>query len=650
MAGEFAISEAPIAAGSVTAAAAVTVFHTVKVPAESIKFRYGERYISEAANKKFLGIPRGVYLGFIPSFSGNLLHLDPDPIYGVSLARLNSSDGTNHPLDVLIEDRITLDFTGHNVFHVYVVLRVKGALGLPHSAEIITQTAAPVDPTEIKLCVVTAIGAVAYDDPANRDSPYAHSSAPLGFGFMRDGAVEQLLAAVDMVAEIEAAREDLTGFIHPTLADRLTADASGAAVAQRLAKETIAVRGIDFVVTSPASTFNVSASFSAFHRSLAGLELPETFAGFASEDRIGAITNGTLPDPAPAGAVSDEQRNVCAVVDATTLARFVADDQTVAYGRLRCSEISLTGSVQTTTGLTAVTGVGTLFLSEVQVGDIIELANGDFIEVASIADDLNLTLSQPATASNTTTATVRRRFLLEIVRRDGALDSDVTPYTLQSGTNVRFFFTAWRALDVGRFDAAHYLWQHFERPEVPDATTVLAGKALLATAAPEGKAGAVWEVRRLGTRVGINHIHTIDFNGVTDAGGGIANVTQRGPVGPPGNPGAGGAPGPVGPQGPTGQGFDISTPFVESSLFDHTALGPGAAYSFTTTFPGSQVLFLTGGNSEWYSPFTFDGDDYWTIENIVIVSGTTCRLDARVPLGATPSAQVRFYLNAATKA
>jgi hypothetical protein len=64
---------------------------------------------------------------------------------------------------------------------------------------------------------------------------------------------------------------------------------------------------------------------------------------------------------------------------------------------------------------------------------------------------------------------------------------------------------------------------------------------------------------------------------------------------------------------------------------------------------GSEILFLTGGNSEWYSPFIFDADDHWEITNIEIVSGTQVRLSARVPLGATPAAQVRFFLNAATR-
>jgi len=45
---------------------------------EDVKARWTERYTSDAINKKFLGIPRGIYLGFIPSPAGLVLTLKPD--------------------------------------------------------------------------------------------------------------------------------------------------------------------------------------------------------------------------------------------------------------------------------------------------------------------------------------------------------------------------------------------------------------------------------------------------------------------------------------------------------------------------------------------------------------------------------------------
>jgi len=45
---------------------------------DNIKARWTERYTSDAVNKKFVGIPRGCYLGFVPSPTGLILSLKPD--------------------------------------------------------------------------------------------------------------------------------------------------------------------------------------------------------------------------------------------------------------------------------------------------------------------------------------------------------------------------------------------------------------------------------------------------------------------------------------------------------------------------------------------------------------------------------------------
>jgi hypothetical protein len=47
---------------------------------DKIKARWAERYTSDAINKKFLGLPRGIYLGFVPSESGLTLSLRPDKV------------------------------------------------------------------------------------------------------------------------------------------------------------------------------------------------------------------------------------------------------------------------------------------------------------------------------------------------------------------------------------------------------------------------------------------------------------------------------------------------------------------------------------------------------------------------------------------
>jgi len=66
------------------------------------------------------------------------------------------------------------------------------------------------------------------------------------------------------------------------------------------------------------------------------------------------------------------------------------------FGRLTSTVTALTGTLTFVNGNTAVTGSGTLFTTELAVGDYIRLDADDvFYKVASITDDLNLTLETP---------------------------------------------------------------------------------------------------------------------------------------------------------------------------------------------------------------------------------------------------------------
>lgn len=632
----------------------MAVFPSYTFNQESVKYRFGERYASEASNRKFLGIPLGVYLGFTPSFSNAILTLAVDPTYGYSLARLASQDDELYIVDAILREDVTLDFSNHSVFPVNVVLRANGKLGFPHSAEILTQTAATTYPTEILIGVVTGPNLIDVAEPFNRDTPYAYTGAPIGYGFMKDGALEDLLAAIAVNAEVAAARVDLAGVTHPSLDARLEEDASASAMAGRLGKELRTVLADDFIIGSPTDSINISRAFSAFHRTIAGSSPFVDFDGFASETRIGAVTSGTVPDPPPTGALTDPERNVCAVIDAVTESRLTGSSRQVAYGRLSLDEVVLAGTeIVFNNSSTTVNGTGTLFTSEVQVGDIIQdpIGNG-FYEVASITSNVVLDLSvvfPNATTPAATPPALRRRFTLSAKIRSGP--SSETIFTMPAST-VRVYFNAWLSLQTAQYDYFTELLKNFEEAPVPAATTASDGKALLTSGIPEGKAGGVYAVQQIGVQVGPPHVHTFGFTSAAAGVPGVANITQRGPTGLPGNPGAGGVPGPTGPQGPQGQGFTnfaTGNLFNESSLFNHFTLGSGTIYSFTTAMSGSEILFLTGGNSEWYSPFIFDSDDHWHITDIVVVGGTTVRLDARVPTGASPAAQVRFFLNAATR-
>jgi len=648
---EFSISESPIGdAGALGAA----LGPSSALSPQDVKFRYGERYASDAANKKFLGVPLGVYLGFIPSFSNNVLTLSVDPKFGVSFGRLISQDDSLYSVDVIADAAVILDFTAHSSFPVNVVLKARGKLGFEHSAEVSTQMAPPSFPTEILLGIVTAPNTISVAEPFNRDTPFAYSGAPLGYGFMKDGAVEELLAAIAVNAEVVAARTDLAGFVHPTLDARLEADGLSPAIALRLGKENRTILADEFVISAPTDSINISRAFSRYHRNISGATPIQDFEGFASETRVGAITSGPVADPSPTGALVDAERNVCAVIDATSEARLTDAARQVAYGRLVHSEITLTGADVTFTNLsTTVAGSGTLFTTEVSPGDIIQdPVSGDYFEVASVTLDTSLELSVSFPYATTPPATApgpRRRFTLNARTRTGPATEAL--FTMPAST-IRVYFSAWLSVENSQFDYVTTLLRNFEEAPVPTATTTTPGKALIANGLAEGKGGSIYEVQEIGTQVGTHHIHSISFDGAEDGGAGTADITQRGPLGEQGDPGSGGTLGLVGIQGPQGQGFtnfSSANLFRESTLFQHALLGSGVSYSFTTTMDGAEILFLTGGNSEWYVPTGFDIDDHWQIDNIEIVSGMQVRLQATVPVGSTPLAEVMFFLNAATK-
>lgn len=493
----------------------MSVFPTHTFSETEVKFRFGEKYVSESVNTKFAGVPRGVYAGYIPSFAGDILTLNVDPTFGLSMVRQTSPDDLDYAVDVITQDPVVLDFTGHVTFPVNVVVMVSGALGLPHSATVLTQTAPAVDPTELLLCVVdqdvsgpSPVLTVVFDDPTNRDTPFAYISAPLGYGFMKDGAVEELLSAIALTAEIEQARIDLTGTTQSTLVDRLEADAAGAAVADRLGREVFTIQGDDFLVSSTTSTVIVSKSFSKVHRDIVGLTPSENIIGFGSETLVGAVTDGTVGPLAPAGSLSDGSRNVCAIIDTTTEARITDTELNTAFGSLSLDQITLLGTL-TFDGTTTVTGVGTQFTSVLLAGDIIEDTSGNFYEVATTpVVDTSLTLSTPALVTASSDGLRRRRFLLTARTRLGSL------FNITGGTTIRFFFPMWRTTEQSQFDYVTQLARNHEPPPIASATTSVFGKALIANFAPTGQAGAVFAVEQQSAQVGPSHVHTVDFEGV----------------------------------------------------------------------------------------------------------------------------------------
>jgi hypothetical protein len=614
-----------------------------------IKARYGANYASSEVNTKFNGVPHGIYMGFLPSVQAGsrLLTLGVDQTFGVSLARTQSAI-SSQDVDLVVDQEVVLDFTGHDFTAdptAYVKIRAEVDVGQPTVAEVFTDALPPTPFVEQLICVVTEVSgelAVADDEPANRSNPFAWTSAPYGYGFMKESAVEQLLAAVDMVNEVAAARLDLAGVTHPWnpptdlgLDDRINSDLQPAAVAGRLALLSRVVTSNAHTIAVTASSFNASLSFSRFSRTA----LPaRTFGPGGSETTPGAITGGDV-----------EGRNICFLVTESTRERLVDSDRRVIYGRLTSATTALTGTLDFTNASTAVVGVGTAFLTELAVNSLIVAPDGEVYVVSVITDNFNLTLSAAYLGANATSAAATRTFTVStFVNVAGAETSRSIP----GGTTVRFFFPAWVLLSDPTFDSTNYMLASGEAQPLPAAAVGVKGRVLLHPGTTGGLGGAVLSVRDAGSVVGSGQpVWSIDFDGAAVSSPGVANVTAAGPTGPTG-PG-GGSPGPVGPTGPVGAGFDAFSDAFNTSPLYSTPFGGWASLTLLThsvTYP-SPPKYAHGGLARWeVDAVVVDTSDFVELTS-VLVAGNTVNMAYTTPnlaIYAPPAiSTIQLFINAA---
>ncbi len=635
--------------------------HTFQ-PSE-VKYRRGEPYVSEATNKKFLGQPRGIYLGFIPSVaSGSLiLTLDVDPTYKISFARVKSGLDLVD-VDVVLDSAVTLDFDGHDFTAdptVYVMVRASQKLGSPTTTNVFTRGTGPADATEQLICVVTKPGAdlvVVSDQPVNQDSPFAWATAPLGYGFMRDGAVEQLIAAVAMVAEVQAARLDLQGVTWPFpdgLHDRIVADLDSTAIAGRLGFALRVLRGEDKTVPATTDTINVSGSFTETIRTRPPVL---TLEANGSETQAGVITNSDV-----------EGRNVCFVMEVGRNERLIdtGNQNKVVYGRLEFSEFDLGttgGTLVFSSVSTTVTGSGgTLDFTDptqVKEGDILLAPDGLYHEVTSIGGPGTLDLTTIPSVGGTPASQLRRRWNLKTFTDDGA--GGQTPFSVLAGTTIRFFFGAYFTHEDSIHDSRLLMFEGGEEPPLPNAAVGVEGTILMHPGITDALGGAVRNVQQAGATVGAGvPVHSINFSSGTSSVPGVADIDAAGPTGPTGPSGTG--PGPAGPPGPTGGGFDtFSDTYDAGPTFFPTvgpavpAHNPGDIHTHTVNF-GSPIKFLYGNMARWdCQAVVWDGDDTFEIIDIRITgagfpTGTegTIETQVRVPGTFTAVAIYRHYLNGA---
>lgn len=567
-------------------------FPSTAVASENVAVRFRELEFTAAVNRRWYGLPRGVYAGWTPSVTpgSRILTLGTDSRVGFSSLKVGSQS-LPVQVDVFTKEAVTLNFTGHTQFPVYVIARADYQANSHTQARVLTRATDAVGPQEINICKVDLSGSDLVVDttvPTNRHLPVAFDDQQ--FGFMLPGAKEDIVFAQTATVEVTLARTSLkTGSAPPgqLLADRLAIDLAADFLADQLGLRNVSLVGNAHTVGIGDDKINVGSSL---------IETSRQFAPLLDLEPGGdESTQGVITQP--------DLRNVCFVVNDITGHRPITASREPIHGRLESSLPILTaGTVAFDNASVNVQGTGTTFVSDgLQPGDTILADDGKYYAVDQVNGETDLDLVTAYQGADVTgyafaTGVVRRWELLFYSFDTGA----EAAYTFTEAISARFFFPAWFRLDVPVFDAFLLMQRIGQRPVLPEATNTVAGRIKLAVAGSQ--AGAIFQVQDNLSAVGTN-FHTLDFvaenavigpGGVESAGTGVANIIVEGDTGPNG---AGAITGPQGPDGAPGKGL-----VALSEFFKDAGAGPGgtghvATFDFSTAAPplgGTLAHFVVG--------------------------------------------------------
>jgi len=182
------------------------------------------------------------------------------------------------------------------------------------------------------------------------------------------------------------------------------------------------------------------------------------------------------------GIITDPPDNVVLMMDDKN-DEFLDGTDNKVYGRLTVAEVALTGTLTFTNSLMAVTGVGTLFTTEVAVGDLIQLdADGVYAEVATVTDDFNIILAAGYGGAGGAGAGTRRRWELTFYSNVAGVE---TLYAGWAGTETIQWFTlkVYNLSNIPVVSGRRTIPSDQVAGDMPLATTSLAGKVVLA---PDG--------------------------------------------------------------------------------------------------------------------------------------------------------------------
>ena len=573
----------------------MATFPTFQFTKDFVKVRFFAPATPMALGQRWLGMPRGVYLGFLPSVTpGSLnLSLNVEPNNGFSLLKVGSSN-QHAQVDIFTATSVVMNFTGHSQYPVYVIARAEVPIIGATKAKIFTRTTPATGPEEILICKVDMSGSdliVDVTEPENRHAPTAFQTQ--AFGYMPTNSVTNLAEASESVSEVIDARTSTYTGAHTDLSTRVNTDLSGEEMANRLGLRCNQVIGNSYSVAALASTVNVSGSMTSTGRE------------FAPAMTIEAGGSGSIE-----GAITSSPRNMCFVINEATGERIVdATTEDPVFGRLDFSfgTVGFGRQIIFTNASTSITGVGSPFQAPLAEGDIVLGPDGNYYEISEFIGLNEAVLGAAFQGiSGSVTNTSYRRFTLVLLTVSGGT------FTLPTATEMRFLFPAFFRTDRAIFDGTLFLKKNGERPPVELATESVLGKALIASSG--GLVGSFRTIKDSGSSIG-NDFHTLNFQsgGAADAGGGVATVSVAGLQGPPG-PSA--DVGPDGPSGGAGPGYSTNNTF-ESSTFSTTPTPSAISHTvdFAFTAPSlTNISHLFGG---------FSGFDWGAVGQTVEITSIT---------------------------
>jgi len=621
-------------------------FPSATLDPSTVKASFRESHVSEVVNSRWAGMPRGVYHGWEPATipGSKLLTFNVDPYLGFSIMKVNSPI-TGVMIDIFAAAPVTLDFTGHTQYPVFVLARADYAEDQITQGRIFTRSTGSAGANEIVLCVVDKPGVnleVGEAIPSERQPPLAFQGQP--FGYMQAGASEDIAFAASVTAEVIRARDDVKnpGLPPPTqrLADRLAIDLAADYLADQLGLRNVPVVGNARPIAGAATSGNFSGSFSALHREfLPALDIEPA----GDETTEGAITG-------PADAV----RNVCFLVNDLTGERLQTADRWPIYGRCASSTPVPTGTAVFVQAATTVSGFGSDWLTSLEEGDLLLAPDGRRYEVASITNDTTLELVtaylDPTTPAGALSVL---RFTVSFLTRATGVEAAAA---LPGALSVRLIFPAWFRMDRSVYGAALFMKRVGELPATPEATDAIRGRIRMAVGGSQG--GAMHSVSAAGSPVANGpNWHTFNFTGtnaiVAAAPGspGVANIEVPGEPGPAG-PGA--IEGDQGNDGGAGPGAKQNNPFEIKVTPD----GPGGIASHTVDFAAEappvsgNLVHLVGGFGSYEFDNQFQHRSGFKITSMRISGPTTgeiiADLDYDLTYPGVSSTLTRLFLGASS--